>query len=132
VWTNPNSRYSKFENLNFFKQSRGWSSGPTALLKSCMDGHKEIFILGFDYYGIGNNFNNVYADTLNYKKSTDTATYYGNWLRQTETVLKQFPHIYFYRVIDNTLKTIFDWNMINNYREIHTEQFLEILEHKNS
>ena len=57
VWTNPNSRYQKFEKLKFFKSPRGWSSGPTALQKACVDGHKELFILGFDYYGIENHFN---------------------------------------------------------------------------
>jgi hypothetical protein len=126
VWTNPNSRYTNFKNLNFFKPSRGWSSGPTALLKACMDGNSRIFILGFDYYGIGNNFNNVYANTLNYKRSTDTATYYGNWLRQTETVIKQYTHIHFYRVIDDRVKQISEWNMLNNYDDIDYNRFLEI------
>jgi hypothetical protein len=131
VWTNPNSRYNNFKNLNFFKPSRGWSSGPTALLKACMDGNSRIFILGFDYYGIGNNFNNIYADTLNYKRSTETATYYGNWLRQTETVIKQYTHIHFYRVIDDRVKQISEWNMLNNYDDIDYNRFLEISGCKN-
>jgi len=31
VWTNPNKSYAKMQNFNFFKPSKGWSSGPTAL-----------------------------------------------------------------------------------------------------
>lgn len=131
VWTNPNNRYTKFENLNYFKNPKGWSSGPTALLKACTDGNKEIFILGFDYYGIGNNFNNVYADTLNYKKSTDTATYYGNWMKQTENIIKQYTHIQFHRVINDRVKLISDWNMLNNYNDIDYTRMFEILGEKN-
>lgn len=128
VWTNPNSRYEKYEGLNFFSNPKGWSSGPTALYKACCDGHKEIFILGFDYYGIDNQyFNNVYADTPNYKTSTDTATYYGNWMRQTETIMREFQHKMFYRIIDGNTKEIPDWRVINNLKHITYEKLNEIL-----
>jgi hypothetical protein len=42
----------------------------------------------------------VYADTFNYKKSSDAATYFGNWLSQTEKVIKEFKHTKFYRVTE--------------------------------
>ena len=29
--------------LNYFKNPRGWSSGPTALYKACLENYKEIF-----------------------------------------------------------------------------------------
>jgi hypothetical protein len=127
VWTNPNTRYTKYQNLNFFKNPRGWSSGPTALLKACTDGHQEIFILGFDYYGIGDYFNNVYADTKNYKRSTDTATFYGNWMRQTETVMKEYPYVKFFRVIDGNVKRIVEWDVINNFRHTTYDEMYQLL-----
>jgi hypothetical protein len=127
VWTNPNTRYKTYKNLNFFKNPRGWSSGPTALLKACTDGNKEVFILGFDYYGVGNNFNNVYADTPNYKKSTDIATFYGNWMRQTETVMKEFPSMYFFRVVDNNTKEVSEWNRLNNFKHITYDEMFRML-----
>lgn len=126
VWTNPNSRYSKYKGLNFFKQPKGWSSGPTALHKAVTDGHKEIYILGFDYYGLDNrHFNNVYADTTNYKRSTDTATYYGNWMRQTETIFKEFRDIYFYRVLGPDTQIVSEWSQLNNLRQITYEEMYE-------
>ena len=100
VWTNPNKGLQTKNHINFFNPHKGWSSGPTALWLAASQGHKEIFIFGFDYQGLNGKFNNVYADTFNYKKSTDAATYFGNWLSQTEKVIKEFRHIKFFRVAE--------------------------------
>jgi len=100
VWTNSNKGISSKHGINFFNPHKGWSSGPTALWFACTQGHKEVYILGFDYLGENGKFNNVYADTYNYKKSSDTATFYGNWLSQTEKVIKEFNKVKFYRVIN--------------------------------
>jgi hypothetical protein len=99
VWTNPNKGISTKKGINFFSPHKGWSSGPTALWLAATNKHTEIFILGFDYQGIGGRFNNVYADTFNYKKSTDAATFFGNWLSQTEKVIREFRDVRFFRVI---------------------------------
>lgn len=100
VWTNYNNGYKEYTNLNYFQPSRGWSSGPTALAKAADDKHKTIYILGFDYMGLngGKKFNNLFADTNNYKKSKEPATYYGNWLRQTESVIRTNTDTQFLRV----------------------------------
>jgi hypothetical protein len=122
VWTNDNTRFKDLKNLNYFRNPRGWSSGPTALQKSCVDGHTEAYILGFDYYGVGNLFNNVYSDTQNYKKSNENATYYGNWIRQTETLFNEFKHVNFYRVINSEAKIVPEWSHINNLKQITYEE----------
>jgi hypothetical protein len=100
VWTNPNKGITTKSNINFFSPHKGWSSGPTALWFAASQGHKEVYIFGFDYQGVAGKFNNVYADTFNYKKSTDAATYYGNWLSQTEKTIKEFRQTKFFRVIE--------------------------------
>jgi hypothetical protein len=100
VWTNPNKGIKDKTQVNMLNPHKGWSSGPTALWFAATNGHKQIYIHGFDYQGQGGKFNNVYADTHNYKKSTDSATFFGNWLSQTEKVIKEFTHTQFYRVID--------------------------------
>lgn len=99
VWTNPNKGIKSKNRINLFSPHKGWSSGPTALWHACREGHQEIYIFGFDYQGEDGKFNNVYADTHNYKKSTDSATYFGNWLNQTEKTIKEFKNIRFNRVI---------------------------------
>lgn len=100
VWTNPNKGISSKNSINLFNPHKGWSSGPTALWHAASQGHKEIYIMGFDYQGNNGKFNNVYADTFNYKKSSDVATFFGNWLAQTERVIKEFKNVKFYRVIE--------------------------------
>ena len=99
VWTNPNKGVAAKDHINFFQPNKGWSSGPTALWFAATNKHREIYILGFDYQGLNGKFNNVYADTFNYKKSSDAATFHGNWLNQTEKVIREFKNTKFYRVI---------------------------------
>ena len=87
VWTNKNRAYESMHRLNFFEKSKGWSSGPTALWLASSHKPKTVYILGFDFKGLGGNgkmLNNIYADTPNYKRSSDSATYHGNWLRQRQ------------------------------------------------
>jgi len=125
VWTNPNKAYRRIENLNLFQPSKGWSSGPTALHLATRHEYNKIFILGFDYKGLNNgrNVNNIYADTTNYKKSTEGATYFGNWLKQTSNILKSNPKTTFIRVIasDNFIPP--ELNKFSNMKHIAIEDF---------
>jgi len=99
VWTNPNKGITSKSNVNFFSPHKGWSSGPTALWFASQQKFSQIYIFGFDYQGVDGKFNNVYADTFNYKKSNDAATYFGNWLSQTEKTVKENPTINYFRVM---------------------------------
>ena len=125
VWTNYNNGYKNYKNLNYFKPSKGWSSGPTALYKATQSSHKTIYILGFDFMGLngGKKFNNIYADTQNYKKSAEPATYYGNWLRQTETTINSHPDIQFKRVTSDGDFSPTQLNNYVNYRNITYSEF---------
>lgn len=125
VWTNPNKAYKQITDLNFFSPSKGWSSGPTALWLAAQHGYKDIYILGFDYKGLpgGNKVNNIYAGTDNYKKTTDSATYYGNWLKQTATVIKENTNIRFHRVIAQDNFTPDELNKFSNLKTIYVQDF---------
>jgi hypothetical protein len=128
VWTNPNKAYAKTNGFNFFQPSKGWSSGPTALWLSVQHGNKQIYILGFDYQGIGkdNKFNNMYADSMNYKKSSDSATFYGNWMRQTKSVIQDNPNIQFTRVIASDNYIPEELNKFSNLEHITIDTFKKI------
>jgi hypothetical protein len=128
VWTNPNKSYANITNLNFFKPSKGWSSGPTALWLASQHQYLQVYILGFDYRGAndGKQFNNIYADTVNYKKSTDGPTFFGNWLRQTASVIKENPNIKFTRVIVQDNYCPAELNKFNNLNTITVEEFKQL------
>lgn len=125
VWTNPNKMYQKIKNLNLFQPSKGWSSGPTALWLATQHKYDKIFILGFDYQGLndGKKFNNMFADTPNYKKSQDGATFYGNWLRQTVSVIKENTGTRYYRVIAQDNFKPQELNKLSNLTTITIEDF---------
>lgn len=125
VWTNKNKAFNNFVNLNYFNPSKGWSSGPTALHLASDHDHNEIYILGFDYEGIGKYVNNIYSGTFNYKKTTDKATYYGNWLKQTITTIQRFPKKRYIRVIGNNPFVPKEMSNLANLEHISVESFVK-------
>ena len=125
VWTNNNKRFESLTGLNYFDQSLSWSSGPTELHISSQHKHSIIYMLGFDYMGLdaGKRYNNVYANTKNYMKEHDRATYYHNWLRQTEDILRKYPQINYCRVIlPDNLQT-HKLNSFVNYNTMLVDDF---------
>jgi hypothetical protein len=130
VWTNPNKSYSHIKHLNFFSPSKGWSSGPTALWLASQHGYETIYILGFDYKGLKDNtsFNNIYASTMNYKKSTDGPTFYGNWMRQTRSVIQENKDINYVRIIASDNYSPDELNTFDNYNEVLVEDFTKMFE----
>ena len=141
VWSNFNAQYNKnpkiLNHVQWFRPSLGWSSGPTALRLACEHGHKEIYILGFDYQGHKEGqrfkFNNLFKDTRNYKRGKDDATFYGNWMNQTKRCLQDFKDIKFHRVIPKGWFAPKDLTWAGNIDHPTIEQFIEKfqLQHKN-
>lgn len=130
VWTNPNKSYNMMKGFNFFNPSKGWSSGPTALWLASQHNYSKIYILGFDYKGLGDGkkFNNVYADTPNYKKSHDGATFFGNWLRQTKTVIDTHRKITYIRVIEPDNYKPEELSKLDNFKNLEISNFKKIFE----
>ena len=128
VWTNPNRAYHQMNGFNFFNPSKGWSSGPTALHLASTHETDNIYILGFDYQGLDNKINNVYADTPNYKKSSDRATYHGNWLKQTCTTCQKFNKKRYIRVLGENAFIPKEFSKIDNLSHISIEEFKKTFE----
>ncbi len=70
--------------------------------------------------------NNLYSDSKNYKKSSDVATYHGNWNRQCCIILQKNPSKTYIRVIadraDPTFKAV-DLKKFTNYHELKVSEF---------
>jgi hypothetical protein len=123
VWTNPNRAFNKMNGFNFFQTSKGWSSGPTALWLASTHSTDTIYIIGFDYAGIDDKVNNIYADTYNYKKSYEKATYHGNWVRQTMITCQKFNKKRYIRVLGENAYTPKEFLDLTNLSNISIEEF---------
>ena len=103
----------------------GFSSGPIAVGLAAIDRHLAVYLIGFDMGPTQNNrFNNVYADTEFYKKSSANPTYSGNWVRQIVTVCRDFPNTSFHRVCGETTAEIAELRGIKNMRHTPMSDFL--------
>jgi hypothetical protein len=74
----------------FWVQFRAYSSASLAAL----DGHRRIYMLGFDMGpNPENKINNIYAGTEFYKRIDAPPTFTGNWIKQiTENRRKSSKH----------------------------------------
>ena len=102
----------------------GYSSGPIAASIACFDGASTVYLVGFDMGPVNNKFNNVYADTEFYKKSSAVPTYTGNWANQLVTVMKDYPKISFVRVMGNTTAHVKEFDKVENFATMPMTEFL--------
>lgn len=106
----------------------GFSSGPAALGIAAENGHKYIYMLGFDMGPTKDNrFNNVYADTEFYKTSQSVPTYTGNWVNQVTKVAKRHSQIQFVRLVGQTTAMIPELDRMENLIHQSLEEFLKQL-----
>jgi hypothetical protein len=97
-YTRDHKRFRGIENVNFPSKHLGWSSGPTALWIASKNLPSVIFIAGFDFASADEKLNNIYGSTTNYKAEDSPATYFGNWIKQTEIIIRDNPSIQYYRI----------------------------------
>ena len=103
IWTYPRSQI-KYDHFKRFKEDKGWSSGPTAVLLAIQKEFDEIFIVGMDFSGVlreGKSklrHNNMYKGTPNYREASREATFSGNWENQMKRNCQSSPKTKFIRV----------------------------------
>jgi hypothetical protein len=104
----------------------GFSSGPVAAGIAALDRHRKIYLIGFDLGPTSTgHFNNVYADTEFYKKSSASPTYTGNWIRQLTTIAQDFPKTEFVRVKGSTTADIQQLSNILNLTHLSKADFID-------
>ena len=109
----------------------GFSSGPIATAIAAQDGHRHIYLLGFDMGPeINNRFNNLYAGTEFYKASEATPTYTGNWIKQLIRVMRDHEQTVFFRVQGPTTAHIADFDQLPNLKHQPLDTFLDRINNK--
>jgi hypothetical protein len=87
--------------LHLIPHNPHWISGNAAFWTAGVHGHKNIYLLGYDFreYGQGE-LNNIYQDTICYGERNDDKIFEG-WLKQFRDMLKMRPYVNYTVVHDN-------------------------------
>ena len=87
--------------LHLIPHNPHWISGSAAFWTACMHGHKNIYLVGFDFREYGKDqLNNIYQDTDHYgPRHSDTI--FEPWLQQYRSICKRRPYCKFTVVHDN-------------------------------
>ena len=104
----------------------GFSSGPVAVGLAAVDGHRRIYLLGFDLGPTANKtINNIYAGTEFYKPITALPTYTGNWIRQLTRIMNDHQQTRFVRVMGDTTAPIAEFDSVNNLTHLDLATFVD-------
>lgn len=110
------------------KEYMGFSSGPNAVGLACIDGHTRIYMLGFDLGTSNGKFNNLYADTDFYKKSSAPPTFSGNWIRQITQICNKYSAREFIRVQGPESALVYDLvEKVPNLKFMEISEFKDLL-----
>jgi hypothetical protein len=109
----------------------GFSSGPVAVGQAALDGAFAVYLIGFDMGPTRNGrFNNIYADTEFYKKSSAVPTFTGNWVNQIKTITRDFPKTSFFRITGDTTAEIRELLGVPNLAHLQMADFQQRLNAK--
>lgn len=102
-----------------------WDAGAIAAYMACFDGHKKIYLLGFDGHPNENTIGdaNVYVNTPGYPKSTDLHT--GEFfIRSMLNVMSTYDDVDFIRVMPTKNWYIPEpWRYLPNFTQITFRDF---------
>jgi hypothetical protein len=109
----------------------GYSSGPIATAIAAQNGHRRVYMLGFDLGPTENKqFNNIYAGTEFYKMPGALPTFTGNWVKQLVKITGDHPHTQFIRVCGATTARIAELDAIINLDHQDVDTFLDRINNK--
>lgn len=97
----PGLEVNRNKGLNLIPNNPHYTSGNQAIWTSTVHGHKNLYLLGFDYREYGKDqLNNIYQDSENYgPRHSDTV--FSEWLSQLRRMIKQRPYCRFTVVHDD-------------------------------
>ena len=97
------NRYPKGgpSHLHLIPNNPHWICGNQALWTAGVHGHKNVYLLGYDFREYGKDqLNNIYQDTENYGPRHNNTVFDG-WLKQFRDLLKLRPYVNYIMIHDN-------------------------------
>lgn len=128
VYTNASDVLAHPGKFYLLPQNPYYDSGSLAVYMACFDGHKKVFLLGFDQYDENDKqqsiVNNVYKNTRGYP--TDPEIQDSNFLtRSLREVMKVYNDVEFVRVMPlNTYWVPEALRPLPNFRQIDYREFV--------
>jgi hypothetical protein len=110
--------------FNILPQNPDFNAGAIAAYMAAFDGHKKVFLLGFDGVDSLIDNGNMFADTPNYP-AKDYPTNTEFWIRSLNTVMSVYSDTEFIRVCpskDYIQPEMWKFNL--NYRQIDFRRFV--------
>jgi hypothetical protein len=109
----------------FTPQNPNWDMGAIAAYLACFDGHKQVYLMGFDLHSGEDGYHyNVYSDTNGYptKYSPTTEKYFETTMK---TVMNVYNDVEFIRVVPTKEFYMADsWKYQLNLRQITFKEFV--------
>ena len=124
VYANAWAIASYVQKFYLIPQDPSWDAGSLATYLACFDGHKKIFLLGFD----GNELNgrdwNIYNGTAGYLPTTSSISE-EFWSLSMFTLFNTYPDVDFVRVMPTANYRMPErWKYCTNLRQIDFRQFV--------
>ena len=109
--------------LYLIPQNLYYDAGSLAAYMACFDGHKKVFLLGYDSYGDESAVNNVYKDTPGYPTSDTTQN--GAWFTKSlASVVRIYDDVEIIRVMPtNTYYLAPELQQLTNFRQVDFREF---------
>lgn len=103
-------------------QAQG-NTGYIATFLACFDGHKKVYLLGFDNQSEEGGNNNVYTGTPNYAPA-DKNTNSSKWEAKMKMLFDRYSDVEFTLVVGKTTRFPEAWKYCLNLREVSIRDFV--------
>lgn len=124
IYTNSKNLQKYPGKFVFTPQNPEVNAGATAAYMAAFDGHKKVYMLGFDGIDSPKNNYNMFAGTPNYP-AADHIINEEYWVRSLSTVMSVYSDTEFIRVTPTTeFRQPEAWKYFLNYRQINFRKFV--------
>jgi hypothetical protein len=93
-----------------------FDSGASAAYLAAFDGHKRVFLFGFDG-DTGRGYRTVYDGTFPYTEENQAVSY-DKWRDYLLNVMKVYSDVEFYRIQIDGQESPPEWRALSNYRDV--------------
>ena len=100
VYTNQRQITNHPEHFHLYPHFKPNNAGTLAAWLACADGHKEVYLLGFDFYETGKE-NIYYKQRPCYDFAAEAEGCNAKWIKGLANLLNLYDDVSFYRVVEH-------------------------------